>query len=373
MRIVVDQGGTKRWVVRVTVGGRRIERGLGAFPLVSIEEARTKAAEFKRAADNDVDVRAAQRASASSGTTFCQMFEISFAQRQKQLSNAKHLKQWSSTMEAYVFPKIGDVPVADVTTGQVIDVLTPIWFDKPETAKRVLQRIETVFKSAIVRGIRVRATPCVGVAAELGTKHREVTHHASLEWVRVPAFISLLRNDGGRRRMVTALALEYLILTATRSGETRGADWSEIDLVSAIWSIPKERMKARSAHKIPLSTRAIEILEEARRLTPKSELIFEAFKPGRPLSDMTFTKLLRDLQIDATAHGFRTSFKVWAAERARAPNEVSEAALAHANPNKVVAAYLRTDFFEERKTLMAAWAEHCGSGLHCELPICVHP
>ena len=373
LRIVVDQGGTKRWVVRVTVGGRRIERGLGAFPLVSIEEARTKAAEFKRAADNDVDVRAAQRASASSGTTFCQMFEISFAQRQKQLSNAKHLKQWSSTMEAYVFPKIGDVPVADVTTGQVIDVLTPIWFDKPETAKRVLQRIETVFKSAIVRGIRVRASPCVGVAAELGTKHREVTHHASLEWVRVPAFISVLRNDGGRRRMVTALALEYLILTATRSGETRGADWSEIDLVSAIWSIPKERMKARSAHKIPLSTRAIEILEEARRLTPKSELIFEAFKPGRPLSDMTFTKLLRDLQIDATAHGFRTSFKVWAAERARAPNEVSEAALAHANPNKVVAAYLRTDFFEERKTLMAAWAEHCGSGLHCELPICVHP
>ena len=276
-------------------------------------------------------------------------------------------------MEAYVFPKIGDVPVADVTTGQVIDVLTPIWFDKPETAKRVLQRIETVFKSAIVRGIRVRASPCVGVAAELGTKHREVTHHASLEWVRVPAFISLLRNDGGRRRMVTALALEYLILTATRSGETRGADWSEIDLVSAIWSIPKERMKARSAHKIPLSTRAIEILEEARRVTPKSELIFEAFKPGRPLSDMTFTKLLRDLQIDATAHGFRTSFKVWAAERARAPNEVSEAALAHANPNKVVAAYLRTDFFEEPKTLMAAWAEHCGSGLHCELPICVHP
>ena len=287
------------------------------------------------------------------------MFEISFAQRQKQLSNAKHLKQWSSTMEAYVFPRIGDVPVANVTTAQVLDVLTPIWFDKPETAKRVLQRIETVFKSAIVRGIRERASPCVGVAEELGTKHRAVEHHASLPWQDVPKFIATLRQPVKRRLPMTALALEFLILTATRSGETRGALWSEINLETATWVIPKERMKARNAHRIPLSPRCIEILQVACELKPDSKLVFEAFMPGKPLSDMTFTKLMRDQAVAATAHGFRSSFKVWAAEVAKALHEVSEAALAHAIPDKVVAAYLRTDFLEERRALMVAWADHC--------------
>ena len=359
LRVVVDPSGAKRWVVRVTINGNRIERGLGAFPLVSLEAARAKAGEIRRAAENDVDLRVEQRARELSGTTFRRMFEISFAQRQKQLSNAKHLKQWSSTMEAYVFPRIGDVPVANVTTAQVLDVLTPIWFDKPETAKRVLQRMETVFKSAIVRGIRERASPCVGVAAELGIKHREVTHHASMPWAKVPDFIATLQTDGGRRQKTTSLALEFLILTATRSGETRGALWTEIDLQKATWEIPKERMKARSAHRVPLSNRCLEILDEARSLTPKSKLVFEASKAECMLSAMTFTKLLRDLELDATAHGFRASFKVWAAEVAHAQHEVSEAALAHAIPSKVVAAYLRTDFFEERKALMSAWAAHC--------------
>ena len=159
-----------------------LERGLGGFPLVTLEQARLKAAEIKRAAAGNVDLRATERASELRGTTFRNMFDISFAQRQQQLSNAKHLKQWPSTMQAYVFPTIGNLPIADITTAEVLEVLTPIWFDKPETAKRVLQRMETAFKSAIVRGIRERASPCIGVAAELGTKHRDVQHHASLPW-----------------------------------------------------------------------------------------------------------------------------------------------------------------------------------------------
>jgi integrase len=308
-----------------------------------------------------IDVRVEERARLVAGTTFRRMFEISFAQRSRQLSNAKHLKQWSTTMERYVFPVIGDTPVADVTTAQVLDVLTPIWFDKAETAKRVLQRMETVFKSAIVRGIRERASPCVGVAEELGTKHREVEHRASMPWQAVPEFMDQLRSPGSRQLPITALAFEFLVLTATRSGETRGALWSEIDLPSSTWIIPKERMKARTPHRIPLSQRCLEILSLARRLKPDSSLIFEASKRGRPLSDMTFLKHLRDNDIDATPHGFRSSFKVWAAEHAKAQHEVSEAALAHSNPSKVVAAYLRTDFLAERRPLMDQWSAHCTS------------
>ena len=360
LRLVVEESGAKRWVLRTTIRGRRVERGLGSAPGVTLEVARAKALEIKTAAKAGVDLRDQTKRELSAGTTFKRMFEISFAQRAKQLSNAKHLKQWPSTMAAYVFPAIGHVAVADVTTAQVLDVLTPIWFDKPETAKRVLQRMETVFKSAIVRGIRERASPCIGVAAELGTKHRDVEHRASMAWAKVPEFVASLRVPNERRLPVTALAFEFLILTATRSGETRGAVWSEIDLPTATWSIPKERMKARSAHRIPLSDRCIEILAAARQINPDSTLIFEASRRDSPLSDMTFGKLLRDRKIDVTPHGFRSSFKVWAAE-AKVQHEVSEAALAHVIPDRVVAAYLRTDFFEERRELMSRWTHHCCS------------
>lgn len=174
LRLIVSEHGAKRWVARVSLYGRRIERGLGSYPGVSLESARDAAAGIRKAASDGIDLRAEEKKKAVAGTRFRDMFKITLAQREKQLSNAKHLKQWTSTMEAYVFPKIGNIPVASITSGQVIDVLTPVWFDKPETAKRVLQRMELVFKSAIVRGIRTTASPCIGVAAELGTKHRTV-------------------------------------------------------------------------------------------------------------------------------------------------------------------------------------------------------
>lgn len=365
LRLVVGPGGGKNWVVRVTVSGRRLERGLGTYPDISLDAARDAAAKARKAAEVNLDIKAEERREALAAMTFREMFKITLAQREKQLSNAKHLKQWTSTMETYVFPVIGNTPVADVTTAQVLKVLTPIWFAKPETAKRISQRMEAVFKSAIVRGARRTASPSIGVAEELGTKHRVISHHASMPWQEVPQFIVRLRNSGPRRFQVTSLALEFLILTATRSGETRGALWSEIDLDRATWVIPPERMKAREEHRIPLSARALEILSELRVMFPRSQLVFPS-KGGVPLSDMTLTKVLRDEEVAATPHGFRSSFKVWSSERAKVPHEVSEAALAHSLGTKVVAAYLRTDFLDERRPLMTAWADYCLGALRTD-------
>ena len=360
LRLVVDPTGSKRWVMRTTIAGKRVERGLGGFPTVSLEQARERGTAIRKAAKDGVDLKAAEKRQTDRGKTFREMFEITFEQRQKQLSNAKHLAQWPSTMQAYVFPKIGDRPVAEIVTAEIIDVLTPIWFDKPETGKRVLQRIETVFKSAIVRGIRDRASPCIGVAQEFGVQHRDVKHHAAMPWKQVPRFVAWLHTPSPRRNPMTLLCFEFLILTAARSGEARGALWSEIDLETATWEIPKERMKAREPHRVPLSPRCIEILRAARALRPRSALAFEAHKPTKMLSDMTLTKLLRDARIEATAHGFRSSFKIWCAEIAKCQHEVSEAALAHSQKDRVVAAYLRTDFFDERRQIMVTWADHCG-------------
>ncbi len=359
LRLIVSDTGAKSWAIRTTINGTRVMRRLGSYPTVTLEAARKKATEIREGAKAGVDVRAVERVQAVRGTTFRQMFEISFAQRRQQLSNAKHLAQWPSTMEGYVFPFIGNVPVADVTPGQILELLTPIWFNKPETGKRVLQRIETVFKSAIVRGIREKASPCIGVAAELGTQHRNVAHHASMPWQDVPAFIARLREPGPRRWPLTSLALEWAILTASRSGEARGALWSEINVETATWTIPAQRMKARDLHRVPLSPRCIEVLDHARSLHLGGDVIFSSRKSNKPLSDMTLTKLMRDAGLLYVPHGFRSSFKIWATEEAKAQHEVSEAALAHVIKDKVVAAYLRSDFFEQRRALMQRWADHC--------------
>ena len=206
LRLIVTAKGTKRWELWIAINGRKRELGLGVFPSVSLKDARDKAAEIKRAARDGVDARKQQRDEEAHAPTFCQAFDVYFSVKRKQLSNAKHLNQWPSSMESYIFPVFGDVPVSDVTTAHVLDALTPIWYEKPETAKRVLQRIETVFKSAILRGSREKASPCVGVAGELGTRHREVQHHAALPWQDVPAFVAMLRQPSPRSLPSTRLA-----------------------------------------------------------------------------------------------------------------------------------------------------------------------
>ncbi len=355
---------TRRWELWIRINGKRRELGIGLYPGVSLSDAREEADKIRRAAREGIDLRQQRLKDKAQACTFREAFEAYFGLKRKHLSNAKHLKQWSRTMETYVFPYFGDVPVSEVTMEHVLAALKPIWFDKPETARRVLQRIEAVFKSAIRRGARERASPCVGIAEELGTRHREVEHHAALPWDEVPAFIARLRMPTQRGWPITRLAFEFLILTTTRTGETRKAVWSEIDLDRAIWTIPKERMKSRRVHRVPLCGRCLAILREAQALNPKSTFVFEAAKKGSPLSDMTFTKLLRDhgLGERATAHGFRSSFKNWCSEVEKAADKVSEAALAHTIKDRAKAAYLRTDFFEERRSLMKAWARYCQFG-----------
>lgn len=209
---------------------------------------------------------------AATSVTFERAFETFFQQKQHTLSNGKHVAQWRSTMQRYVLPKIGARPVAEVDAEAILEVLTPIWFAKPETARRVLQRVEAVFRSAILRGHGQLASPCIGVAEDLGTLHRRTTHHAALAWREVPHFVQQLR--GRQATLATRLALEFLILTAGRSSEVRGARWSEMDLNARIWRVPAERMKARAPHTVPLSQRSLEIVAEAKKTGSGSDLVF---------------------------------------------------------------------------------------------------
>jgi integrase len=364
LSLIVTDAGVKRWELRLSVQGRRHQLGLGLYPVVTLEAARRAAVTLRQQQGLEGPLPAGRRAVAPRtpvaprALTFRQAFDSYFEMKEQQLSNFKHAAQWRSTMKTYVFPMLGTRPVAEITAAEVIDVLKPIWNGKPETAKRVLQRMRVVFEAAIVRGDRHHAAPTTGVKSVLGARPRSSQgHHAALPFAEVPAFIRHLRRQSGLP--ATRLAFEFLILTAARSNEVRSATWDEVDMASALWTIPGERMKARDPHVVPLSDRALEILNNARAVNPNDRFLFPGSKPGRPLSDMTLTKLLRSAGLSgrATAHGFRSSFKDWCAERAQVRDEVSEAALAHKIPNKVRAAYLRTNFLDERRTLMQRWAD----------------
>jgi len=366
LQLAVEPNGRRRWILRVTIAGKRYSRGLGPYPVVSLDAAREKAMDIRRAARDGRDLSLERRRAKARAVTFRQAFEIFFALKRKGLSNAKHVMQWPSTMATYVFPRIGNMPVAEVRHADVLVVLEPIWFDKPETAKRVLQRMEAVFKSAILRGYREKASPCIGISQELGTRHHEVQHHRALPYTEVPAFIATLRECSAAP--ATKLAFEWLILTATRSGETRGAAWSEIDEAQALWTIPKQRTKGRQAHAVPLPQRCLEILAQARALNPGSALLFPGSRSRAALSDMTFANILRDLGLanQATAHGFRSSFRDWCTEVERAREVVAEAALAHRVKDKTEAAYRRSTYLAERRQLMDNWANFVSTSNFCQ-------
>jgi integrase len=362
LRLLVTDKGAKRWVLRISQQGKRYERGLGSYPAVSLERARAKAAAIRTAAKDGKDVKTEQPGRGR--RTFRQAFETHFEIKGLQLTSARHHAQWRSTMEAYVFPIIGDEPVAEVGAGDILNVLMPIWFTRPETARRVLQRLEAVFKSAILRGHRTRASPCIGVADELGTRHREVVHHRALAHAEIPEFIARLQAIDAWP--ASKLALEWLILTATRSGETRLARWVEIDEPAALWTVPASRMRKRrmpEPHVIPLPPRCLAILQAVRAAYPSApgDWLFPSTKAGTPMGDVALTRLLGEMGYTdlTTVHGFRSTFKIWCAEVAKVRDEVSEAALAHAIPGKVRAAYLRANFLEERRQLMPAWAMYC--------------
>jgi integrase len=347
-------------VFRYELDGRRHDLGLGSLDTLNLPEAREKARllrqqlveridpfEAKRQAKKE---RLAKLAAEARAMTFRQCAEECIKSHADGWKNAKHRAQWRSTLESYAYPVLGDLAVDDIATAHIVRVLQPIWKEKPETASRVRGRIEKVLGWASVRGFRSGDNPARwrGHLQELFAakgKVRPVEHHAALSFTDVPAFMADLRS----RNSLSARALEFTVLTAVRTGETIGATWDEIDFAAKVWTIPAARMKAGKAHRVPLSDRAAEILASVPR---EGEHIF-------PLSNMAMLELLRGMRPGTTVHGFRSSFRDWAAERTSYPNHVAEAALAHTISDKVEKAYRRGDLFEKRRRLMADWAAWC--------------
>jgi integrase len=267
--------------------------------------------------------------------------------------NPKHGAQWINTLSQYVIPALGTQMVDKIETADVLKVLSPIWLIKPETARRVRQRIGTVLDWAKAAGFRAGDNPIDGVTRGLPKQVDGDQHHSALPFAEVPGFIEALRASDVTE--ATRLAFEFLVLTATRTSEVLGARWSEIDFETKGWTVPAVRMKAKRPHKVPLTDRTLEILHRCNVLAAESEFVFQGRISSKPLSNMVFLMALRRMNVDATAHGFRSSFRDWASERTNFPREVCEQALAHTIKDKTEAAYRRSDLFERRRDLMAAW------------------
>lgn len=361
----VQEGGSKSWVFRFM----RAYLGLGSASSVNLAAARSRAAdarqrlqqgqdpiEIKRQAENEARLVNART------MTFRDCAEAYMASHEPSWKNAKHREQWRSTLRRYLYPVFGDEAASAITTEMVLEALQPIWNEMPETASRVRGRIEVVIDWAKARGVCIGENPARwrGHLANLlpkPSKIATVEHHAALPFVELPAFMSDLRLSTG----LTARALEFVILTAARTSEALGARWEEFDLAQKTWIVPAERMKAGKPHRVPLSVRVIEILKELGTVK-RSEFVFPGHKLGRPLSNMALLMLLRRMKKgDLTVHGFRSTFRDWAAETTNFPNFVVEMALAHAIGGKVESAYRRGDLFEKRQKLMQAWSAYCGS------------
>ena len=363
LNLRVERSGTKQWVQRVTIAGKRSMLGLGGYPAVSLADARELAAANQRAIKQGRDPLAEKRQSAAelrrpAVPSFSEAAERVIEMRRPTWSNAKHAAQWTSTLATYAHPVIGRKPVDEITTGDVLAILTPVWTAKPETASRVRQRLETVFDWVVAQGWRPDNPAGKAVTRALPRVSRMKRHHAALPVLEVPAALKTVRESGAD--MATRLAFEFLVLTAARSSEARLAIWREMDLQSATWKAPAERMKARREHRVPLSGRSLEILGQARELNGHdTELVFPAGRRGKALSDMTLTVLLRRLGIPAVPHGFRSSFKDWCMEVRGGDDRwfLSEAALAHNLGDSTQMAYARSDLLELRRPLMDEWAE----------------
>lgn len=348
----VDKTGARFWVQRIVIRGKRSEMGLGSASLVTLAEARAKALENRRLARAGGDPLQAKRA-AEAVQTFEEAARKVHALHRPTWKNPKHAAQFLATLETYAFPKIGNLRAQDVTSADVLAVLMPIWTTIPETARRVRQRIGMVMKWAIAQGWR-QDNPAENISQALPKLNTAQEHRKALPHDKVVDCLAAVRASGAGRS--TKLALEFLVLNASRSGEVREARWSEIDLAAKVWEIPAERMKMRRPHRVPLSPRALAVLAEAKALDDGSGLVFPGTKTGRPLSDMTLSKLVKELGFAADVHGFRTSFRTWAQERTNFPREVAEAALAHLTGDAVERAYARSDVFEKRRKMMEAWA-----------------
>ncbi|MFT7577345.1 MAG: integrase [Alphaproteobacteria bacterium] len=353
----VKPNGSKQWVQRIVIRGKRCELGLGSTALVSLADARESALNNRRAARSGGDPLQAKRES-EAVLTFEEAALRVHAIHVPTWRNPKHAAQFLTTLETYVFPHFGNLRISEVSSANVLAALTPIWTSKPETARRVRQRIGTVMKWAVAQGWRTD-NPAASIAQGLPKQETVKSHRKALPYSEVAGCIETIRSS--RAGISTKLAFEFLVLTASRSGEARKATWDEFNFDRAEWLLPAERMKAKREHRVPLSARALEILDEAQTLADGSGLVFPGTLTGKALSDMTLSKLVKELGFDADVHGFRTSFRTWAQEQTNFPREVAEAAIAHVNKNKSEAAYARSDLFEKRRMLMDTWASYLAS------------
>ena len=362
----ITKAGVKSWVFRFMLGGKAREMGLGPLHTVTLADARAKAAEARKLLLDGVDpietrnaTRIAANVVAAKSYTFDHCSEAYIASHRAGWRNAKHADQWENTLKSYASPTFGALPVQAVDTALVMKALEPIWTKKAETATRVRGRIEAILDWATVRGFRAGENPArwKGHLDKLLPKRSKVAtieHHPALPYDRMGAFMADLRKEHG----VGARALEFAILTAARTGEVIGAQWGEIDLQAAVWTVPPSRMKASKEHRVPLSSRAMEIINELRK-TRQGEYVFPGGRRGKPLSNMAMLATLKRMErTDLTAHGFRSTFRDWAAEQTNYPREVAEMALAHTVGDKVEAAYRRGDLFEKRRRLMDEWQRH---------------
>ena len=373
LSLKVTKYGSKSWVYRYMLAGKAHWMGLGSYPDVSLADAREKAAELRKLTRQNIDPLAEKRKEVSIVRAAIAKF-IDFDKAAEQYidaqksgwKNAKHAEQWTNTLKTYASPVIGNIDVSLIETAHIMRILEKdnFWNEKTETAHRVRGRIESILDWATVRKYRTGENPArwkghLDKLLPARTKVKKIEHHAALPWQEIGAFMVELRNQQG----IAARAVELAILTACRSGEVRGAAWDEFDLEAGVWIIPGERMKAKKEHRIPLSSKAIELLRKQQAEFP-GVIVFPGMKvkDGKQtqLSDMSLTAVLRRMeQNEITVHGFRSTFRDWAAESTAYPGEMVEMALAHTIGNKVEAAYRRGDLFEKRRRLMQDWCDYC--------------
>lgn len=370
LRLVVKNTGRKSWVFRYQLAGKRREMGIGAYPDVTLKAARVAAAQQRSLLASGSDplaardteraaLRAAQQAEAAKAITFADVAVDYINAHRAGWKSAKHAQQWQNTLDTYAHPIIGTLPAQDVTTSHVLAVLQPIWTSKPETASRVRNRIELVLDAAKARHLRDGENPArwrghLDKLLPRRSKVRAVKSHAAMPWTDLPAFM----NNLAKLQASSARALELTILTACRTSEVLNARWDEIDLEARTWTIPVERMKSGKAHRVPLSDAALAVLNGLPRIV-NTPYLFPGTRKGKPLSNLAMTMTMRRMgKGHLTVHGFRSSFRDWAAERTNYPREVCELALAHKIADAAEAAYWRSDIFEKRCGLMSDWARH---------------
>ncbi len=365
----VGSTGAKSWIFRYMINGTARTMGLGALHAVSLADARDKAGECRKLLSSDIDPlksrkedQARKKLAAARGMTFKQCAEAYIEAHKAGWRNDKHIWQWENSLSRFAYPTLGNLPVQDIDVALVMKVLEPIWKEKTETASRLRGRIESILDWATVREYRQGDNPArwrgkLDNLLPRPSKVQKVQHHPALPYADMNEFMEAVGKETG----LAARALELVILTATRTSEVIGAQWKEFDLKQKLWTIPANRIKAGREHRIPLSDAALAILKKLEKVKI-GDYVFPGGRKGKPLSNMALLVLLRRMEwTDITVHGFRSSFRDWAAEQTNFPREIAEEALAHILTNRVEAAYRRSDLFDKRRQMMVAWARYCAT------------